>query len=65
MKIEKVILKDSGSEIPMDTKIKSVTISNHGILYEITSDFLGIHIKNSHSKGVTLYPRSENSIVVK
>ena len=60
MKIERI---DSDKEV--DKKVKRVEISNHGITYTITSDFLGIRVTNDHDKGIVVHPACKNEIVIK
>ena len=44
-------------------KIKKVIIKQHGIVYEITSDFKGLRIKND-ADVLRVFPRSENDIII-
>ena len=60
MKIERI-----DSEKNVDKKISRIVISNHGVVYTITSDFLGIRITNDHGNGIVVHPACKNEIVVK
>lgn len=46
-------------------KAKIIEISNHGVVYTIVSDFLGIRITNDHDKGIIVYPAYKNEIVIR
>ena len=45
-------------------KIKKIIITQHGIVYEITSDFKGLRIKNDTDDLRVLFPKSENEIII-
>jgi hypothetical protein len=58
MKIERIdTKKDVGK------KIERIVISNHGVEYTITSDFLGIRIHREDK--ICVFPGCANEIIVK
>ena len=61
MILEKISLTEKVGE-----KKKEITITNNGVTYKITSDFLGLRITNDHSKGITIYAAGEtNQIIIR
>ena len=44
-------------------KIEKIIITQHDIIYEITSDFKGLRIKND-TDDIKIFPKSENEIII-
>jgi hypothetical protein len=66
MILEKYTKKNKKDENIIDDKAKSITITNHGITYTITSNFHGICITNDHAIGMSIFSTDDkHSIILK
>jgi len=57
-------LKMISTHEKIEEKTKEITISNHGIIYTITSDFLGICITNDSERITIRSTDDKNKIIL-